>query len=153
MRVMGNKMIKESCKTSKEMEEKHKVCAQTLAVFRHNYKGTRFIKKSNKILLFNETEMIRIYEKRIRLWDEAHSLYYELKLNHKMGQRDQARAFHKVSIFERSSINMFLTYSLWSLVDGISITAVKGASKMLRAYHKWATKEIIDKIIKKKEKK
>ena len=37
---------------------------------------------------------------------------------------------------------MFLTYSLWTLIEQISILRVSGASEMLRAYHKWATEKI-----------
>ena len=124
--------------TANEMIEMFKVSKSSLFVFASEDKEKKYTKKIGKVLLFNETKLSQISDNRKKMWLQSHEMYYDLN----MSQKEQVKELLKHTRFTKSSIDMFLTYSLWSLIEGIGILRVSGASEMLRAYHKWATEKI-----------
>jgi len=124
--------------TANEMVEMFKVSKSSLFVFASEDKENKYTKKIGKVLLFNETKLSQILDNRKKMWLQSHEMYYDLN----MSQKEQVKELLKHTKFSKGSIDMFLTYSLWTLIEEISILRVSGASEMLRAYHKWATEKI-----------
>ena len=118
--------------------EKYELQAGAIEQFLHKHKNTDYITRINKETYYNETLLLEKREAKLKMWNENHVNYYEIKLNHGMSDSDQARnTIAETGVGSLASFVTYMTYGMWYLISEYSILQLNDSSYM-KAYNEWS---------------
>ena len=136
-------MKKDKWIDSESMVELYGVTQAALEQFAFNDKENKlYTKKVKGRNYFNETKLLDVQKDRTKKWNECHKFYYDLTIDKKMSESDQARElieYFGYGVF--NSVLVFINNGMWYPIVDLGITALK-ISKHLNMYHEWANHKI-----------
>ena len=118
--------------------DKYELQAGAVEQFFHKNKNTDYIVHINKVAYYNETLLLEKKNNRLKMWNENHVNYYDIQINKKMSDSQQAReTIEYTGVGSLASFVTYMTYGMWYPIMDYGILLLKESTYMI-AYNEWS---------------